>query len=252
MPLKSTRAFVIGSFKYGEADSIIHFFTKDEGKISTIARNVRRAKKRSVGSFDLLSFMNITYFEKEGKEIFTLSSAEPAEKASACDQDLKTIAYISAIVELVREFCPAGQANQDIYQLLCWAHKIIQNRREDLTTVLTFALKLLDFSGFGLRVDVCDACRRNTDAQECFFSTQGNVIICSTCKDEKSPHIPINRGMIKFIEKVRSSPLRLLDRIKLSKTSSKRLFDILESYIQSILQKSLKTSQFLREISLDL
>src|ERR1700752_2797777 len=44
-PLK-TEAIVLPSLRYGEADRILHLYTPHQGRISAIAKGVRRARSR--------------------------------------------------------------------------------------------------------------------------------------------------------------------------------------------------------------
>src|SRR5439155_11841092 len=44
-PLK-TEAIVLRSIRYGEADRILHLYTPHQGRISAIAKGVRRARSR--------------------------------------------------------------------------------------------------------------------------------------------------------------------------------------------------------------
>ncbi|MBU1626153.1 DNA repair protein RecO [bacterium] len=249
MPIVNTEAFVIGYINYKESDRIIDFYTYSEGKVSAVAKNVRKIGKRYGCSFELLSLLNIAFFKKEGKELYSLSSAELVKSIPNIDSGLEIIASISFIVELIREFCPAGQKNKDIYGLLSWIHNLFETGKIKLLNMDVFMLKLLDFSGFFPYIEGCVSCNEDISNEKYYFSALKNGLICSNCVNYDTRENPINLGMIKFMEKIRSSRLDFLERLKLSLKSSLYLFDILESYIQSILQKKLKTSQFLKEIN---
>lgn len=61
-----TRAIVLHRTNYGEADRIVTLLTPDQGKISVMARGVRRAKSKLAGGIELFSVADITYAKGRG------------------------------------------------------------------------------------------------------------------------------------------------------------------------------------------
>jgi DNA repair protein RecO (recombination protein O) len=251
MPIVSTEAFVIGSTNFNESDKIVHFYTKDEGKISAVGKYARKSKRRFGSSLELLDHLNITYFKKEGKELYSLSSADIIKSIACSEPDLKKIAFISFVVELIREFSPAGETNNDIYNLLCWIHQLSLDKPDYMTLLVVFILKLLLFSGLAPRVDQCTSCDEEISDKEYYFSTEKSGLICSKCYQNKDCEKPINLGLVKFMDKVNRSSYKMIERMKLSDKGANYLFNILESYVQTILQKKLKTTEFLKESIMD-
>lgn len=73
MKTKRTRAIVLRRTDYGEADRIVQFLTP-AGKISVLARGVRREKSKLAGGVELLAVCDITVGQGKG-ELYTLTSA---------------------------------------------------------------------------------------------------------------------------------------------------------------------------------
>lgn len=70
---RRTEAIVVRRTNYGEADRIVQLITP-EGKLSVLARGVRRPKSKLAGGIELLSVSDITYLAGKG-ELATLTSA---------------------------------------------------------------------------------------------------------------------------------------------------------------------------------
>lgn len=68
------QGIVLSRTDYGEADRILTFLTKDHGKITAIAKGVRRSKAKLAGSIELFSVSDLTILEGRG-EVNTLMSA---------------------------------------------------------------------------------------------------------------------------------------------------------------------------------
>lgn len=68
-----TQGIVLGRIDYGEADRIITILTPDYGKLSLMAKGVRRVKSRLAGGIELFSVSDITFIRGRG-EVGTLIS----------------------------------------------------------------------------------------------------------------------------------------------------------------------------------
>lgn len=69
----NTTAIVLSRTDYGEADRILTLLTPDHGKLSLIAKGVRRVKSKLAGGIELFSVSDIAYIRGRG-EVGTLVS----------------------------------------------------------------------------------------------------------------------------------------------------------------------------------
>ncbi len=69
-----TDAIVLMRTNYGEADRIIKLLTPEAGKISLLARGVRKPKSKLAGGIELFSISSLTYIKGRG-DLGTLVSA---------------------------------------------------------------------------------------------------------------------------------------------------------------------------------
>ena len=77
MPLYTTEAIILRTYKLGEADRIVVFLTRDRGKRRGVAQGARRMRSRFGGALEPLTRVGVTYFEKESRELVSLNYAEP-------------------------------------------------------------------------------------------------------------------------------------------------------------------------------
>jgi DNA repair protein RecO len=73
-PQVQTRGIILSRIDYGEADRIITFLTEDNGKISSLAKGVRKVKSKLAGGIELFSVSHISFLQGRG-DITTLVSA---------------------------------------------------------------------------------------------------------------------------------------------------------------------------------
>ena len=70
-----TEAIVLRSIRYGEADRILHLYTPDRGRLSAIAKGVRRAKSRFGGRLEPYFRLRLVLYEGRS-DLLTVTSAE--------------------------------------------------------------------------------------------------------------------------------------------------------------------------------
>lgn len=61
-----SKAIILSRVNYGEADRIMQLITPDNGKISAIAKGVRREKSKLAGGIELLAVSDLTLHQSKG------------------------------------------------------------------------------------------------------------------------------------------------------------------------------------------
>src|SRR3954447_11761581 len=61
-----TEAVVLRSIRYGEADRILHLYSRDHGRIGAIAKGARRVKSRLGGRLEPLARVNLVLRQGRG------------------------------------------------------------------------------------------------------------------------------------------------------------------------------------------
>src|ERR671936_2664356 len=73
-----TEAVVLRSIRYGEADRILHLYTPHRGRLSAIAKGVRRTRSRFGGRLE--PFFRLRLVLHEGRsDLLTVTSAETVD-----------------------------------------------------------------------------------------------------------------------------------------------------------------------------
>ena len=69
---------MLRSMRYGEADRILHLYTPDRGRLSAIAKGVRRARSRFGGRLEPFFRLRIELHEGRG-ELMTVTGAQTVD-----------------------------------------------------------------------------------------------------------------------------------------------------------------------------
>ena len=70
-----SRAVILSRVNYGEADRILTLLTPDHGKVSLMAKGVRRVKSKLAGGIELFCVSEVTYIQGKSGGMGTLTSA---------------------------------------------------------------------------------------------------------------------------------------------------------------------------------
>jgi DNA repair protein RecO (recombination protein O) len=73
MPTYQTTGIVIGRTNFGEADRIVRFITPEQGKLSAVAKGVRRIKSRLAGHLEVFAESQLTL--ATGRNLDVIASA---------------------------------------------------------------------------------------------------------------------------------------------------------------------------------
>jgi DNA repair protein RecO (recombination protein O) len=116
MPLYTTDAVILRTYKLGEADRIVVFLTRDRGKKRGVAKGARRARSRFSGALEPLTKVTVAYFEKERRELVSLNYAE-TERSPLAATDPRALGYVEYFAELLDEWAPDSDPNEKLYRL---------------------------------------------------------------------------------------------------------------------------------------
>ncbi|MGE3507554.1 MAG: DNA repair protein RecO [Vicinamibacterales bacterium] len=116
MPVYTGDALILRTYRFGEADRIVVFLTRDRGKKRGVARNARQSRRRFGGALEPMTCGRVEYVEKERRDLVFLQFVEPTRSPlSAASAD--ALAYVGYFAELIDEWAPEADPNETLYRL---------------------------------------------------------------------------------------------------------------------------------------
>ena len=109
MSFSVVKGLVLRETDYKEADRILSVLTAEKGVITVKARGVRRKNSRLRSGCQILSYSELTLFEKNG--FYSINEAEPLELFSDLRTDIELLAlgsYFAQVLETVGEGDPSA------------------------------------------------------------------------------------------------------------------------------------------------
>jgi DNA repair protein RecO (recombination protein O) len=121
----SSEAIVLKRKSYSEADRILTVLSKDYGKLSLMARGVRKPKSRKRGALEV--FSRLKFSASRGKSLDLVTEAEIIDSFNSIRDDLKKVSVAYFFVETVDKLTREDEKHVDVYVLLLRNLKELQD-----------------------------------------------------------------------------------------------------------------------------
>lgn len=241
-----TQAIVLGHIEYGEADRILKLFTFEKGKITAIAKGVRKIRSRKAGHLE--PFTRVTLFLAKGRNMDIVTQAETVESYQGLRDDLERVAYASFIVEVLDRFTYEEGQNVAIFRLLINTLARLEKHPNPATVVHYYELRLLDLVGFRPQLFDCIDCGKPIREEDQYFSPLAGGVACPKCGKVRPEAWLVGKDVLRYFRHLQRSTWEQIEGVTIPPTIEPRLADLIERYLTYILERKLNTSDFLREI----
>src|SRR3954468_2303622 len=181
-----TEGIVLRSIRYGEADRILHFYTPAHGRISAIAKGVRRARSRFGGRRGPFFRLDLVLYEGRS-DLLTVTSAETVAGHPRLREAARALDGAARACEAVARVFDDGEPNLGVYHLLANELALLDREpaRAGRANALAFRLKLLLAAGFAPHLAGCAACGEREHLVG--FSGAAGGVVCGACEASAFP-----------------------------------------------------------------
>lgn len=182
MGLVETEAIVLRTYNLAEADKIVVCLTQGYGVIRGVANGARRLKSRFGGALEPFTFINLGYFEKEGRELVSIKQVDIHHSYFNLARTAEMVGWMAYLSELVVCFAPPHDPNKNLFRLVSRSMEAAAQRPDQATAITRyFEVWLLKLSGFMPETRACTSCRRRFDTTEASYTNTENKLHCSAC-----------------------------------------------------------------------
>jgi DNA repair protein RecO (recombination protein O) len=188
MPRKQTEAIVLRTFPLGDLDKMVVFFTRHHGLGKGVAKGARKFGSRFGSSLEPLSYVKIFFYEKEGKELVTISNCDLLESFFDLQKDLDLSFTLSYFAELIENSLPARSTDDILFRLVLLTLQTLHKGGERTYVTAYFEAWFLKINGFLPDLQSCKKCRKTPLAQG-WLSPNKDGAYCLQCAFHKKEEI---------------------------------------------------------------
>jgi DNA repair protein RecO (recombination protein O) len=205
-----TEAVVLRSFRFGEADRVLHLYTLDQGRVGAVAKGVRRTKSRFGARLEPLSHVEVLLHRGRG-ELQTVTGVELIQSHHAAREDPYRLGIGLLGVEAMLRLFTEQEANARAFRALTRFLELVDEvegrspSRPALDPLaLSFQLKLLWISGYLPHLTSCAECGAGGPLDG--YSPKAGGALCTACSNG-SGSMPLSAQGLNGIEALLRLPL---------------------------------------------
>jgi DNA repair protein RecO (recombination protein O) len=225
-----TEAVVLRSFRFGEADRVLHLYTLDRGRVGALAKGVRKTKSRFGARLEPLSHTELLLHEGRG-ELQTVTGVELIRSHHQVREQPYRLGIGMVGAEAMLRLFPEQERNQRAFRALTRFLDLLDEAETNAAPrpaldplALSFQLKLLWLSGYLPHMTGCAECGAETRLAA--YSPRAGGALCTSCADGA---MPLSQQGLRAIETLLSLPLAEVGRTPLAPKAAREALSVVNA-----------------------
>ncbi len=237
-------AVILKRSDLGEADRLLTIYTPTHGKMRVIAKGVRKIQSRKSGHVELFTHTNLLL--ARGRNLDIVTQAETIEPFLALRADLQRTAYGFYFCELVDQFAEESVENPAVFDLLLDGFRWIGASENPWLTARYFELHVLAHLGYQPQLHYCVHDNAPIEPVDNYFDAARGGVVCPRHGEIDKSARPLSLNALKTLRFIQTHPYDEVLRLQLSPATRAEVEGTLLRYITAILERRLKSTEFLR------
>ncbi len=240
MAIIETEGLILKNYNLSDADKIVVFMTEKYGIIRGVAKGAKRLKSKFGGSLEPYSIVNLSYYQKEERELVSIEQIELERSFFKAASNILFLQKFGYLAELLIEFSPPHDPNERLYKMAKVCLETASSKQESLNSIaLYFELWLLRLGGYLPVWDVCTKCKKIIDKDKSTNLQIDFHLVCNLCQKANSNRIisSTQRSIYMIAQKV--SPNKFVELTINNNGDLFELSSVLKRLISQILGKEL-------------
>lgn len=142
----SDQGIVLARRNYGEADRILSVYTQKHGRVSFLAKGIRRLTSKKRGHLEV--FGRISFQASRGRGLDLITEVETVENFETIRKNLNKVSLAYYFVEVIGRITREGESHSELFDLILEYLNRLKTQKELKSLRLDFILKLLTLLGF--------------------------------------------------------------------------------------------------------
>jgi DNA repair protein RecO (recombination protein O) len=186
VPSRVSEALVLRTYPLKEADLVVSFLTRDQGKLRGVARRARRPKGGFGAGLERLSHVRLKYYQRETRELVNLDSCELIQSQFGLASDYQATVALDYFAEIAEQMLPSAEPSELFFRLfLATLESLRQGGQGSVSRAVNyFSLWAVRLSGWLPELHACLSCGGALDepGERAFFSRGQPGLTCRHCR----------------------------------------------------------------------
>jgi len=245
--LYRTDAIILRRADFGEADRLLTVYTPERGKLRLLAKGVRKTTSRKAGHVELFMLTNMLI--AQGRTWDIISQAEIVQTYRGLREDLDKTGYAYYIAELIDRFTEEHDPNQPLFELLALTLAHLEHLDDPFSVLRYFELHLLNLTGFQPQLHFCVACQEPLEpVDNNYFHFVDGGILCPKHGQVRPNAEAIPLPVLKVLRFLQTESWEKVATLQLTPKTRQQVETLLHDYLTFLLERQLKSVDFLRKL----
>lgn len=246
--MTKTTGIVTKATKYGETSLIVTVLTKDFGKISAIANNVRTKRSRMLAGLQLFAYSEIVMYKAKSKNgLYNIDEMNVLESFNSIRADLEKMAYASYFAEAANGAASEDEFEEEVLRLLLNTLYALDKELCSFELLKSaFEWRLAAVSGYAPQMEDCGGCGCRDNIYG--LSLADGTVFCKACASDRQGVAELTEGMRKIIEYITTVDGKKIFSFDANEKTIRYLSKISEAYLSLQLDREFKTLDYLKKV----
>ena len=233
---------------FGEADRILTVFTPEHGKLTLLAKGVRKTKSRKAGHVEL--FTDSLFLIAKGRTWDLVSQAEMIDSFRALHENLLRTGYAYTVSEIIDGFTQERDSHPPMFVLLkeTLSRLAASNEAQLPLVARYFDLHMLGLAGYQPQLFRCVECHELLEPVTNYFSVAEGGVLCPKHGEGRIGAEPLPLPLFKTLRFIQTREWDVVARLDLSEGLQAELERLLQSMLIYHLERNLRSVTFLRTV----
>lgn len=249
MPTYTANGLVLHRHDLGENDRILTLFTREQGKLSAVAKGARRGKSRLSGATELFTYSR--FLLGTGKNLDVISQCEIAESFPDLRYNLEHLARATYFCELLDRMTLERDdiASDEMFDLTISALYLLQKAEVYMDGVVHgYELRLLAILGYAPVLDRCVKCGNTLERRQIGFSPSLGGTLCVADRYKSDDAVSLSPDSVEtMVSLTQEGPENLL-ALRPSPKTAAEIDRALRWFVRARIDRDLKSADFLDQL----
>jgi DNA repair protein RecO (recombination protein O) len=158
MPVRESEALILRSFPLGEADRLVSFLSRSEGRMRGVAGGARRTKSRFGSTLEIFSYVRIWFYERETRDLVRINQCELIESFLEVQRDYAVSLALALVSEVTEAVLGEHEVAEPNFRLLLLIARAIKAGAKLPLALAYFAFWTVRLGGWMPALDRCSRC----------------------------------------------------------------------------------------------
>jgi DNA repair protein RecO (recombination protein O) len=239
-------AIVLRRRDQGEADRLLTVLTRDRGKLTLLAKGVRRPASRKAGHIEPFTLVDL--LAAKGKSLDLVTQAETVAAHRTLREDLWRSTWAYYVAELADAFTVDEDPQALLFDLLAETLDRLDGGAEPALCVRYYEVHLLGLVGYQPQLFRCVECDALLQPEVNFLSIERGGALCPRHGAHLVEAIALPVNVLKVLRYLQTRDWAQVAQLELSPQVGGQLEAVLRRYIVYHLERTLRSATFLERL----